>query len=178
MTLRSWLIMLAVCPMLVSCASVPLSTAMRMSAFSQEKFLGLRPEDVGIKIRFAEGFGLDVPKSRLAVEVASSAGVHNAAFDLEPTGLQPVQLPAGLFSSPQPGVEYQLRLSAESKSRFRDLQAFVARAKVDDIGIRVMPKLAVKPEGAVSVLVWIDLRLRSEEGYFALVKAAEISLVK
>lgn len=157
---------------------MPLSTLMRMSSFSQEKFVGLRPEDVGVKIRFAEGFGLDVPKSRLAVEVASSAGVHNAAFDLEPTVLQPVRLPAGLFASPRPGVEYQLRLSAQSRSKFRQLQTFVARAKVDDIGIRVMPKLAVKPEGAASVLVWIDLRLRSEEGYFALVEAAEIPLAK
>jgi ABC-type uncharacterized transport system auxiliary subunit len=176
--LRTWLIMLALCLMLASCASVPLSTLVRMSSFSQEKFVRLRPEDVGIKIRFAEGFGLDVANSRLAIEVASNSGAHSAAFDLEQTELRPVQLQAGLFSSPQPGVEYEFRLSEESKSQFRQLQAFVARAKVEDIAIRVMPKLGDKPEGVASVVVWIDLRLTPQEGYFALVKAAEISLRK
>ena len=175
---RSLLALLALCLSMISCASVPLSTMMRMSSFSQEKFLGLPPEDVGVKIRFAEGFGLDVANSRLAIEVASSTGVHNAAFDLEQTGLQPVQLPGGLFSSPQPGVGYQLRLTAQSKNKFRELQAFVARAKVEDIAIRVMPKLGAKPDGATSVVVWIDLRLTEEEGYFALVKAAQITLAK
>jgi hypothetical protein len=164
--------------MLSGCASVPLSTALRMSSFSEEKFVGLRAEDIGIKIRFPRGFALDVANSRLAIEVASDAGVHDAAFDLEQTDLQSVQLPMGFFSSPQPGVEYGLRLSAVSKQKFRDLQAFVARAQVEDIAIRVMPKLASKPDGAKDVVVWIDLRLKQEEGYFALVKGASISLAK
>ena len=177
-SIASALTVLALSAILASCASVPLSTVMRMAPFSEEKFIGLRPDDIGIRIRFSDGFELDVANSRLAIEVASSAGVHDAQFDLEQTGMQPVRLSSGLFSRPQPGVEYDLQLSSGSKTRFHDLQAFVARAKVQDIGVRVMPKLASKPDGATSVLVWIDLRLTREQGYFALLEAASISLLK
>ena len=170
------LALLALCVILSSCASVPLSTALRMSSFSEEKFVGLRPEEIGIKLRFPQGFELDVANSRLAIEVASNAGVHSAAFHLEQTGLRAARLPTGLFSAPQPGVEYELRLPAASQSEFRDLQAFVQRAKLDDIAIRVMPKLASRPDGADAVTVWIDLRLEREQGYFALVDAASIPL--
>ena len=156
---RRRLALIALCLVLASCASVPLSTLMRMSSFSEEKFVGLRPDDIGIRIRLPEGFSLDVANSRLAIEVASNAGVHTGTFELEQT-------------------EYELRLTAASKDRFRDLQAFVAKAKVEDIAIRVMPKLASKPEGASSVAVWIDLRLTRAEGYFALVDGASISLAK
>ena len=161
------LALLALCFILASCASVPLSTLLRMSSFSEKKFVGLQPDEIGIKIRLPEGFALDVANSRLAIEVASNAGVHTAAFDLEQTGLQL-----------RPGVEYELQLTAQSRERFRRLQAFVAQAKVEDIAIRVMPKLASKPERARSVAVWIDLRLTQKEGYFALVDGASISLAK
>lgn len=164
--------------LLSSCASVPLSTALRMSSFSEQQFASLRPEQIGIKIRFPQGFRLDVANSRLAIEVASSAGVHDTAFELEQTGVQAVQLSMGLFASRQPGVEYELRLSAASEQRFRQLQAFVSKAKVDDIAIRVMPRLAARPEGASSVDVWVDLQLKQDEGYFPLVSAASISLTK
>lgn len=165
------------CLVLSSCASIPLTTALRLSSFSEQQFAGLRPEEVGIKIRLPQGFELDVSKSRLAIEVASNAGVHNAAFDLEQTGMRTVRLPGGLFSS-QPGVEYELRLPVASRNRFHELQAFVVKAKVEDIGVRVMPKLAARPEGARSVEVWIDLRLKQAEGYLPLVDAATISLAK
>jgi len=161
------LALLALCFILASCASVPLSTLMRMSSFSEEKFAGLRPDDIGIKVRLPEGFALDVAHSRLAIEVASNAGTHTAAFDLEQTGLQS-----------RAGGEYELQLTAEARDRFRQLQAFVAKAQVEDIAIRVMPKLASKPERASSVAVWIDLRLAQEDGYFALVDGASISLAK
>lgn len=160
------------------CASVPLSTALRMASFSEQRFASVRPEEIGIKIRFPQGFGLDVANSRLAIEVASNAGIHDAAFQLEQTGLQSVLLSTGLFSSSRPGVEYELRLPAASQVEFRDLQAFVQRAKIEDIAIRVMPKLAARPDGAGSVDVWIDLRLEQDEGYFPLVDAASISLTK
>lgn len=162
-----WLALLALHVAVASCASVPLSTWMRMSSFSEEKFVGLRPADIGIRIRFPEGFQLDVASSRLAIEVASNAGVHTATFDLQQTTWQS-----------RPGEEYELQLTAESRDRFRHLQVFVAQAKVEDIAIRVMPKLAFRPERASSVVVWIDLRLSQEEGYFALVKGASISLPK
>lgn len=164
-------------PLLSSCASIPLTTALRLSSFGEQQFVGLRPEEIGIRIRFPRGFGLDVANSRLAIEVASNAGVHDAAFDLEQSSAQTVRLPAGIFST-QPGVEYELRLPAASRDRFRELQAFVSRAKVEDIGIRVMPRLATKPDGADTVVVWIDLRLKQDEGYFLLVDAASISLKK
>jgi len=69
-------------------------------------------------------------------------------------------------------------LSTASRKDFRELQAFVAKAKVEDIAIRVRPKLASEPDGAKSVDVWIDLRSKQEEGYFVLVDAATLSLTR
>jgi len=161
---------------LQGCASVPLSTMVRMSSFSERDFSGLSADEVGVKIRIPSGFTLDVASSWLGIEVASKAGVHNARFELDQVKLQAVELPGGFFSGSRPGKEYELRLSSSSAAAFRGLQEFVSRGKAEDINIRVVPKLSSSPEEATSVAVWIDLRLSEREGYFPLVDGTSIPL--
>ena len=174
--MRALLLGVASCGLLHACASVPLSTMARMSTFDEQKFAAVRAEEVGVRIRVPKGFELDVAKSGLAITLASKAGVHESRFDLEQVGLRDVEVDAGWLSGAEPGVEYELRLRGPSQDRFRELQAFVAKARADDILIRVMPKLASSPADATAVTVWIDLRLSEAEGYFALVDGAAIEL--
>lgn len=161
---------------LQGCASVPLSTMVRMSSFSERDFSGLSADEVGVKIRIPRGFGLDVANSWLGIEVASKAGIHDARFELVQVKSQVIALPGGFFSGPTPGMEYELRLSNASAGAFRDLQEFVSRGKAEDINIRVVPKLSSSPEAATSIAVWIDLRLSEREGYFPLVDGTSIPL--
>lgn len=173
---KAGLLLAVVCIALHGCASMPLSTMVRMSSFSERDFSALSADEVGVRIRMPKGFGLDVASSWLGIEVTSGAGVHSARFELDQVSLQGVALPGGFLSGPMPGVEYELRLSDASAGAFRELQEFVARGKSEDINIRVVPRLSTSPEGAASVAVWIDLRLSRKEGYFALVDRASIPL--
>jgi len=173
---KAGLALAVVCLSVQACASVPLATMVRMSSFDARDFSGLIAGEVGVRIRIPRGFGLDAANSWLGVEVTSTAGVHNARFQLDQVKLQVAALPGGFFSGPKPGMEYELRLSDSSAGAFRDLQEFVSRGKAEDINIRVVPKLSSSPEGATSVAVWIDLRLSGKEGYFPLVDGASIPL--
>lgn len=163
---------------LQGCASVPLSTMVRMSSFSARDFSGLSVDDVGVKIRIPRGFGLDVANSWLGIEVTSKAGIHNARFELDQVKSQIVTLPGGFLSGAAPGMEYELGLASSSAGAFRDLQELVSQGKAEDINIRVVPKLSSSPEGATSIAVWIDLRLSESEGYFPLVDGSSIPLAQ
>jgi hypothetical protein len=175
-TERRTVVLAALVLSLQGCASVPLSTMVRMGSFSERDFSGLSADEVGVKIRIPRGFGLDVANSWLGIEVTSKAGIHDARFELDQANSQVVELPGGFFSGPKPGTEYELHLSNSSAGAFRDLQEFVSQGKAQDINIRVVPKLSYSPEGATSIVVWIDLRLSEREGYFPLVDGTSIPL--
>ena len=166
------------CLLLWGCVSVPLSTLVRMSAFDERDFSKLEAEELRVKIKLPEGFELNVEESWLGIEISSAAGVHDTTFELDEEIVHGVPLPGGIFSSPGTGTEYVLRLSASSTGKFRELQAFVSRARTEDINIKVVPKLSSYPEDATSVKVWISLLLSPTQGYFALLDGATISLSK
>jgi hypothetical protein len=163
---------------LSACASVPLSTIARMSTFDERDFAALDGKDVRVKITLPEGFALDVAKSWLSIEIQSAAGTHKSLFDLVQEQTQATTIPGGLFADDQRGMLYELRLSAAAAGKVRELQSFIARAKADDISIRVVPRLSAAPRTANHVNVWIDLLLSPQDGYFRLVDGAEISLDK
>lgn len=159
-------------------AAQPLATLVRMSAFDERDFSKLEAEELRVKIKLPEGFALNVEESWLGIEISSAAGVHDATFELDEEIVHGVLLPGGIFSGPGTGTEYVLRLSAPSAGKFRELQAFVTRARAEDINIKVVPKLSSYPEDAASVKVWISLLLSPTQGYFALLDGATISLSK
>ena len=168
----------AACLLLWGCASVPFSTLVRMSAFDERDFSKLEAEELRVKIRLPEGFELNVEESRLGIEIGSAAGVYDATFGLDEESVHGVPVPGGIFSGLSTGTEYVLRLSAQSAGKFRELQAFVTRARAEDININVVPKLSSYSEDSTSVKVWISLLLSPTQGYFVLVDGATLSLDK
>lgn len=173
---RIALIFLCLC--ISSCVSVPLSTIVRMSTFDERDFAKLDAAVVRVKITLPEGFGLNVEKSRLGIDLKSAAGVHNSAFELDQEHVQATEISGGVFSPAEQGTAYILRLSAPSKTKFRDLQGFVSRGRADEIIIQVAPRLSSSPKNAVSVKVWIELLLSEAQGFFTLVDGASIPLDK
>jgi hypothetical protein len=174
--LKRVLVALVVC--LCGCVSVPLSTLVRMSTFDERDFVQLDPEVLRIRIKLLEAFHLDVAKSRLGVELTSRAGSHKGMFALEQELVQPEQIPGGLFARDLAGTAYTMRLSAASKIKFRELQAFVRQGKTDQVTIQVVPILSAFPDDAASTDVWIELLLSHSQGYFTLLDGAEIPLEK
>lgn len=158
------------------CASVPLSTMMRMSRFNERDFARLDPDVIRVKVTLPDGFALDARRSALGVKVASAAGLHESAFELEQESLQPTRVSDGLLSRSVPATASTLRLAPPSKDKFRTLQTFIGRAPADEIEIRVMPRLASWPPQAQTGKVWIDLLLSSAQGWFTLLDGAPIPL--
>ncbi len=164
------------CLCLSGCVSVPLSTIVRMSSFDERDFALLDAEVVRVKVTLPSGFGLDVGRSWLGVELTSPAGSHQSAFELEQERVQVVEIPGGVLSRAQAGTAYTLRLTATSKAKFRELQAFINRGRANQVTIRVVPRLSSFPKETDSVTVWIDLLLSATQGYFTLVDAATLPM--
>ena len=59
---------------LAGCASIPLSTAMRLSSLKPRTLAQLDPADVRVRVSLPNGFELNVPKSRLTVSLAATNG--------------------------------------------------------------------------------------------------------
>lgn len=163
---------------LCSCVSVPLATIVKLSTFDEQDFVALNPDVVRVRITLPQGFDLDAPRSWLGVNITSPAGVHDGEFKLEQESTQATHVSTGMFSADAPATAYTLRLAAPSKKEFKDLQAFVAKAHLDQITIRVVPRLASIPKDADSGDVWIELLLTESQGFFTLLDGAEMPLDK
>ena len=161
---------------LAGCASVPLSTMVRMSTFDPQDFVALDPEVLRVRVTLPRDFALDAGSSWLGVELNSPAGVHSGEFKLAQEASQPSLVSAGLFAGETPATAYTLKLADASRAEFRRLQAFVAQGKPEDVTIRVVPILSSYPPDVPSTRVWIDLRLTQAQGYFTLLDGATLPL--
>ena len=159
-----------------SCSSVPLSTMARMSTFDARDFAALNPDELRVKVFLPAGFRLNTGASWMGIDVISSSGQHQTVFELREDSVQSIEVSKGLFSEPDQATSYLLRLSPSSRAKFNELQLFVSKATVDDMSIRVVPKLASRPESATSVTVSIELQLSKSQGFFTLVDSAQVAL--
>ena len=161
-----------------SCASMPLSTIVRMSTFDGQDFVKLKAEELRVKVMLPEGFALNGDESWLGIDIKSSTGVYQGKFELKQEFEETIQLNGGLFDEPEQVTAFTLGLSESSTVEFNELQQFISSASAEDIHIRVVPKLESFPVDAVTVKVWIDLLLSQSQGYLTLVDAAKLPLDK
>lgn len=166
------------CLGLAGCASVPLSTMVRMSTFDHRDFVALDADVLRVRVTLPQAFVLDTAKSWLGVEISSPAGSHTGEFRLTQEMMQPREVAAGVFSDDLPATAYTLKLADPSRAEFRRLQAFVAQGRPGNVTIRVVPILSSFPPDAPSTRVWIDLQLAAAQGFFTLVDGAELPMDK
>ena len=170
------LLLLTLTIIIGSCSSVPLSTIARMSSFDSQDFVSLNPDDLRVIVVLPREFTLDTKTSWLGVDISSSAGMHQGVFELCEESVRSEETSKGFFSEPEEITSYLLSLTPASKEKFNSLQVFVSKAAAEEVTIRVVPKLASRPENATSVSVSIDLQLSQEQGFFTLVDSAQLML--
>ena len=170
------LLLLTLTIIMSSCSSVPLSTIARMSSFDSQDFVNLNPDDLRVIVVLPSEFTLDTKTSWMGVDISSSAGMHQGVFELREESVRSEETSKGFFSEPEEITSYLLSLTPASKVKFNSLQVFVSKAVAEDVAIRVVPKLASRPENATSVNVSIELQLSQEQGFFTLVDSAQLML--
>lgn len=158
------------------CATVPLTTILRMATFNDLDFAELEPNVIRVKIKLEDGFKLNAEQSQLAVQITSPAGSHYGHFSLETISVSQTELSQGVFSRNVLGTEYTLRLSDTSQKAFEKLKDFVKRGKPRKILVAIRPILSSSPQSAETVTVWVDLLITNNDGYFTLLEAAKVPM--
>jgi len=147
-----------------------------MSSFDSQDFVALNPDELRVIVVLPREFTLDTKTSWMGVDISSSAGIHQGVFELREESVRSEETSKGFFSEPEEVTSYLLSLTPASKVEFSNLQVFVNKAAADNVAIRVVPKLASRPENATSVNVSIELQLSQEQGFFTLVDSAQLML--
>ncbi len=158
------------------CSSVPFGTIARLSTFDAEDFSLLNGEELEVRISLPAEFKLNIEDSALEVEADSRAGIHSSAFELALLKQQTGIKPGGLFASERQINIYRLTLSPRSIDKFKRLQRFFTEAPIDNLNIRVKPKMLDFPAEAQEVELWIELQLSKSEGYMTLLDGATLPL--
>lgn len=161
---------------LCACVSVPLSTMYRLRNFDEKAFALLDPDVVSVRITLPAGFELDAPRSTLGVKLTSKAGERYEEFRLRQVTSAPADVDDGWFSAASRGTATELKLAADSKPKFRTLQAFAVKAALGPGTIVINPQVLKIPSDATACKVWIDLQLSREEGWFTLLEGADLPL--
>lgn len=166
---------LCVVMLLAGCASIPLSTAMRLSRLDEKTLLQLDPAQVRVRVAIPTGFELDVEQVKLSLAV-SNAGQdrREGQFGLRLLSMQPALRNGGLFEGKVPVRAYELMLTSEGIAQLQALQETMRRQAYNQFALSVTTPLAKVPPGARSIRFWTDMRLTAADSYMTLLDGAEI----
>ena len=117
-------IILATSALLGGCASIPLSTAVRLSSLNPQTLAQIDPTQVRVRLSVPAGYELDIPASKLKLSLASrSYGSRSGSMAL--TLLQTTRdiRPGGLFGSDTTVSTYLLSLSPEGGVSFMNFNS-------------------------------------------------------
>ncbi|KAB8172355.1 hypothetical protein FKV24_014905 [Lysobacter maris] len=160
--------------LLVSCASIPLSTALRLSRLDRQAFTNLDPRSIRVRVAVQEGVELNPDSIELGV-MLSGAGAHSReVFALAEQLRTPGTRSAGLFRGSEAVVQHELALTPDSAQRFAELQH---RAFSDQGGryeLDVNASLSRLPPTTRVLRLWIDVRLDQDGPYMVLFDGAEL----
>lgn len=161
---------------LSGCASVPLTTALKLSAMKPRALAQVDPSEVRVKVSVPSGFQLNVDASRLSLSLKAPNGRsqrHEMALSL--IQVERGSRSAGLFSGDTAVSTYTLGLSPSGVSKLRSAQQFVLTEDANAFEFGVNAPLARTPAGAREITFWADVRLSSQEPYMPLIDGAKIS---
>ncbi|WP_242164952.1 hypothetical protein [Lysobacter sp. M15] len=167
-------ILVAAALALPGCASIPLSTAIRLSSLKPRALTQIDPGEVRVRVSVPAGFHLNMDASRLTLSLKAPNGRsqrHEMTLSLLQTARETRS--AGLFSRDMAVSTYTLALSPSGASRLRSAQQFVLAENPDNFEFGVYAPLAKMPAGAREITFWADLRLSSKEQYMPLIDGAK-----
>ncbi|TAA46925.1 hypothetical protein [Corallincola spongiicola] len=162
----------------LGCASVPLSTMVKMSQFGPEEFVELKPEDIRAKVTVEEAVGLKPEQTILEVTLASPNGQLMKTFNFELISETP-RTEERWLRAPLHWIDYEMKLTDEGESAFKSFQQFAANdPELNSFAISVGAKVKnPPPEGEIMVMS-IALKLYQQEAYMPLFEKAEIKMGK
>jgi hypothetical protein len=161
---------------LASCTSIPFSTLVRFSTFSEQDFAAVNPDDVRVKISVPAGFEVSVSKSLLKLSIKSVEEAFAREFDMDQLERSESTRSVGAFSSKKEVITYVLRLSQRSKSDFKELQKFVQSREKYAVNIDVYSPLLEAPCDSADVTFWVDILLSPRQGYVTLFDGAQMKI--
>lgn len=158
------------------CASVPLSTMLRMSTMNQRTLFELDPQQIRARVAIYGGFEIDPKSTQLSLDIADEAGRRESrSYALNLLSKTNETRPGGLFHSDYPVVAYEFALDSESVKDLRRLQRAYEHSKNPGLNLNVQ---TTAPGSYKSVRFWIDLMLKESEPYMTIVDGAEIKPTK
>ena len=170
---RGVIVLLAL--LVAGCASIPLSTMLRLSQLDQQTLVQLDPAQIRVRVAVPAGFEINVAETRLSLDLDASAAGHNkSSFDLSTLRESGGTRSGGLFRSDIEVKVYDLALTRDAITRFRKTQQFALANEISEVNFSVTSKMASMPEDARSIRFWIDLRLRQADSYMTLIDGAEV----
>lgn len=172
-----WLSMIVCVALLGGCASIPLSTAMRLSSLDEKTLVQLVPADIRVRLSVPRGNELDVEHARLKLELQpNGAAPVTADMRLRLLGSSGEPRSVGMFRAAVPVTTYELALAPEGAGRLRELQRDLMAMKSSGLkySFSVDAPFSTLPPDTQEVRFWVDLKLRAAEAYMPLIDGATI----
>lgn len=167
--------------LLCACASIPLTTAMRLSSLDEKTLVQLQPGDVRVRLAVPRGNEVDVERVRLTLDVrAEHAPAAVADMRMRLLGVRNGQRSAGMFRADIPVVIYELALAPEGASQLRALQRNVMALKSSKTRFEFSvntPFSKMVPDQR-EMQFWVDLKLRETDDYLPLIDGAKVQFKK
>ncbi|WP_152984452.1 hypothetical protein [Stenotrophomonas terrae] len=163
--------------LLCACASIPLSTALRLSSLDERALVQLEPADIRIKVALPRGNTLNPEETRLVLRLQPDGeAAQVATMPLRLVGSSQGERSSGFFSPAVAVTTYDLALSTEGAAQLRGLQRNVMRLRSESgkVDISVNVSFSEIAEGTKEMRFWVDIKLRANDAYMTLFDGAEI----
>lgn len=152
------------------CASIPLSTAIRLSHLDAESLSAIDPSEVEVKASVPKGYTIDVARSQLTLSVSDSHGASRAVqMHLQQLKVTHGSRGGGWFSSAVPVTTYWLGLTEEGVNELRHVQRFARQRDPKTFKFGVSVPFATCPPHPKQVRFWADLRLAEGKPFMSLI---------
>ncbi len=157
------------------CASIPLSTAIRLASLEPRTLAQVDASEVRVRVSIPAGYELNVATSSLNLSLHSPTGVkQEGELGLSLLQVTPESRSTGFFTANVPVFTYVLALTPEGVNKLRDIQEFLLSDHINEFKFGVNASLAKIPRNARQITFWADVKLFANEQYFPLINGAKI----
>ena len=158
------------------CASIPLSTAVRLSAMSPATLAQVDPSQVRVRIALPQDVDLDVASARLNLEVSTDGRSQREALPLVLINKANDTRSPGLFRSEMSVMVYQLRLDEAGQQSLRRIRQELMRSGQKTIAMSVEAPFSGLPSGTREVTFWVDTKLSLGDAWMPLIDGATVKI--
>ena len=156
------------------CASIPLSTALRLSSLSPNALAQIDPAQVRVKVSVPLGYEINVHTTRLTLALTGPSGSRSAVMSLAVLGVANGERSRGLFRSSVHVSTYMLVLDPEGVQKLRELEHFALSGNAKSFEFSLQAFIAKMPFGAQEVTLWAALRLHADTPFISLIDGATL----